>query len=71
MTKKIMTKKAVPRRDAFTHSLGGMTTIAAFAMAPAVPHDRLHQVRDEQPNYTAGNGSRKSAPWFRWPRQHA
>lgn len=71
MTKKIMTKKAVPRRDAFTHSLGGMTTIASFAMAPAVAHDQLHQIRDEQCNHETKDNSQKPGPWFRWPRQHA
>jgi hypothetical protein len=38
-----MSKKAVKRYDAFSLSLGGMTTVAGFAFAPAIAHDRLRQ----------------------------
>lgn len=37
--------------DAFTLSLGGVTTVNSFAAAPAIAHDRLRQVefdRDQQ-----------------------
>ena len=71
MTKKLMTQKTVPRRDAFTHSLGGLTTIASFAMVPAVAHDRLHQVPDEQRDNTSRDNTQKPGPRFRWLRQHA
>lgn len=31
-------------RDAFTFSLGGITTVSAFTAAPAIAWDRLHKV---------------------------
>ena len=34
-------KKDKSARDEFGLSLGGMRTIASFAMAPAIAHDRL------------------------------
>ncbi len=43
-----MFKKAKVARDAFTFSLGGMTTIASFVPAPAIANDRINKVRDEQ-----------------------
>jgi hypothetical protein len=36
-------KKDKLERDEFRLSLGGMRTIASFAMAPAIAHDRLRQ----------------------------
>jgi len=36
-------KKDKPVRDAFALSLSGMRTIASFAPAPAIAHDKLHQ----------------------------
>ena len=38
-----MFEKAKSGRDAFTFSLGGMTTIASFTAAPAVDQNRLNQ----------------------------
>ena len=43
-----MFKTAKLARDAFTFSLGGMTTIAAFVPATAIADDRINKVRDEQ-----------------------
>jgi len=43
-----MTKKAKARRDAFTFSLQGMTTIASFAVAPVIADDRINKVLDER-----------------------
>jgi hypothetical protein len=43
-----MFEKAKPGRDAFTFSLGGMTTIASFTAAPAIADDRLNKVWDER-----------------------
>ena len=43
-----MFEKAKPARDAFSFSLGGMTTIASFVAAPAIADDRLNQVRDQR-----------------------
>lgn len=43
-----MTKQDRRPRDAFTLSLGGMTTIASFATAPAIAHDQLQQKSQEQ-----------------------
>jgi hypothetical protein len=45
---KTMFEKAKPARDAFTISLGGMTTIASFTAAPAIANDRLNKVWDER-----------------------
>ena len=44
-------------RDAFTFSLGGMTTIASYTVAPAIAHDkinkslaeRLQETQEDQP----------------------
>ena len=43
-----MFEKAKPARDAFTFSLGGMTTITSFVAAPAIADDRLNKARDER-----------------------
>lgn len=40
-----MSHRAENKRDAFTFSLGGLTTIAAFVPAPAVAHDRIRMSR--------------------------
>jgi len=45
---KTMFEKAKPARDAFTISLGGMTTIASFTAAPAIANDRLNKAWDER-----------------------
>jgi len=58
-----MFEKAKPARDAFSFSLGGMTTIASFVAAPAIADDRLNQVRDER--------VRKPRLWLRSHRQAA
>jgi hypothetical protein len=41
-----MSYRAETKRDAFTFSLGGLTTIASFVPAPAVAHDRIRTPRD-------------------------
>jgi hypothetical protein len=43
-----MSHRAEKKRDAFTFSLGGLTTIAAFVPAPAVAHDRIRMSRGSQ-----------------------
>ena len=43
-----MFEKAKSGRDAFTFSLGGMTTIASFAVAPAVDQQRLNRAMDQK-----------------------
>ncbi len=46
-----MSEKAKSGRDAFTFSLRGMTTIASFAVAPAIADDRINKAlarRQEQ-----------------------
>jgi hypothetical protein len=43
-----MFKKAESGRDAFTFSLRGMTTIASFAVAPAIANDRINKAWDER-----------------------
>lgn len=44
-----MFEKAKSGRDAFTFSLGGMTTIASFTAAPAVDQHRLNRAMDQRP----------------------
>ena len=41
-----MFKRSKPERDAFTFSLGGMTTIASFLAPPVVADDRINKIRD-------------------------
>ena len=43
-----MFNTAKPARDAFTFSLGGLTTIASVVAAPAVANDRINQSWDER-----------------------
>ena len=43
-----MFEKAKSGRDAFTFSLGGITTIASFTAAPAVAMDGLNKVWDDR-----------------------
>lgn len=45
-----MSDKTTRARDAFTFSLRGLTTIAAYTAAPAIADDRLNELRDERPN---------------------
>jgi len=40
-----MSNKTGRTRDAFTFSLGGLTTIASFVPAPAIPDDTFREVR--------------------------
>lgn len=40
-----MSNKVRLARDPFTFSLGGLTTIASHALAPAVASDRIRQAR--------------------------
>ena len=57
-----MFKKAKVARDAFTFSLGGMTTIASFVPAPAIANDRINKVRDEQQAAARENRDRGPRP---------
>ena len=43
-----MFEKAKSGRDAFTFSLGGMTTITSFTAAPAIDQDRLNRAIAER-----------------------
>jgi hypothetical protein len=49
-----MSNKAGPTRDAFTFSLGGLTTIASFVPAPVVADTRIRQVSNDR------NGHRRN-----------
>lgn len=40
--------KAKPARDAFTFSLGGISTISSFVVAPAIELDRINSGCDER-----------------------
>ena len=43
-----MSEQAKRPRDAFRFSLGGMTTIASFAVAPAIAHDKINKALSER-----------------------
>jgi hypothetical protein len=43
-----MYKITQPARDAFAFSLGGMTSIASFVVAPAIAGDRINRAMDER-----------------------
>lgn len=58
-----MFNKAKRTRDAFTFSLGGMTTIASFFPAPAIAHDRINKVRDEQQAVAREDRDRSPQSW--------
>ncbi len=47
-------------RDAFSFSLGGLTTVASFAAAPAVDANHLNRARDAARNRADGGRGR---PW--------
>ena len=57
-----MFKKAKVARDAFTFSLGGMTTIASFAPAMAIADDRINKIRDAQQAAARENRDRGLRP---------
>ena len=46
MESKAMSRSPKSATDGFSLSLGGLTTVASFAIAPAVDANRLNQVRD-------------------------
>ena len=72
-----MTERTKRTRDAFTFSLGGMTTIASYTVAPAIAHDkinkalaeRLRESQDDQPD-TAREMNSWGRFWLR-PRRRA
>ena len=43
-----MSEKAKPGRDAFTFSLSGLRTMAAYTPASAIAHDRINKAWDER-----------------------
>ena len=59
-----MFNKAKLARDAFTFSLGGMTTIASFVPVTAIANDRINKVRDEQQAAARKNRDRGPHPWL-------
>jgi len=59
-----MFNKAKVARDAFTFSLGGMTTIASFFPAQAIAHDRINKILDEQQAAARENRDRGLHPWL-------
>ena len=64
-----MLEKAKSGRDAFTFSLGGMRTIASFAIAPAIADDRINRIRDEHMEQRRNDQDRQPPPWMRRFRQ--
>ena len=43
-----MTNKAKPARDAFMFSLGGISAMSSFYIAPAIADDLINKARDER-----------------------
>lgn len=66
-----MFEKAKPVRDAFTFSLGGLTTIASFTAAPAIADDRINELRDERSKRLRADRDRTPRVWFRTHHQPA
>jgi hypothetical protein len=66
-----MFEKAKPVRDAFTFSLGGMTTIASFVAVPAVADDRINKIRDERLKQAREARAPKPRGWLHSRRQVA
>lgn len=73
-----MSEETKRKRDAFTFSLGGMTTIASYTVAPAIAHDkinkalaeRLQESLEDQPD-TAGEIISWGRFWLRSRRRAA
>ena len=55
-----MFNKARPARDAFTFSLGGVSTIGSFVAPTAIADDRINRIRDEQLQRNCNNRASKS-----------
>jgi len=63
-----MINRAKPARDAFTFSLGGMTTIAPFVAPTAIADDRINRIRDERLQRNCNNrASESTTTVFRRP----
>ena len=59
-------------RDSFTFSLGGLSTVASVAIAPAIADDRINRIRDERlKRGRAADSPVKLQFWRRWRRQPA
>ncbi len=66
-----MFKKPNENLDAFSLSLGGMTTVAGFAAVPAILHERLRKPMDE-PRQSCRDGGRPGRrAWWMGRRQPA
>ena len=59
-----MFNKAKVTLDAFTISLGGMTTIASFFPAQAIAHDRINKILDEQQAVARENRDCSPETWL-------
>lgn len=55
-----MFEKARLPRDAFAFSLRGLTTVAAYTVAPVIADDRISRIRDAQQNRSRATRSRMS-----------
>ena len=55
--------------DSFTFSLGGMTTVTSFVIAPAVADDRINRIRDVR--MARDDLTPKTKSWWRLRRQLA
>lgn len=59
-----MTKIDTARCDEFSLSLGGMTAIAGYTLAPAIAHDRLRKTFNEETD--ACRGGKHHSRRFLW-----
>ncbi len=66
-----MFKKDRKARDAFTFSLGGMTTVTPFVAMPMVADDRINKVRDERLRQARNTRDKKPRGWLYRHRQAA
>jgi len=57
--------------DSFTFSLGGLSTVASVAIAPAIADDRINRIRDERLKHGRDDRPVKPQFWRRLRRQPA
>lgn len=59
------------RRDSFTFSLGGLSTVAMVTFPPAIPDDQINRIRDERLKKERDGSPQKPQFWRRLRRQPA
>ena len=58
-------------RDAFTFSLGGLSTFAMVAFAPTISDDRINRIRDQRLKQGRGGNRETPQSWRNLGRQPA